>query len=147
MCLLDMQLILALLLIALRARMIIYLINVHCSHFLRTIYVWSSYSYRHISLLTSWSFFTYSIYVPCVLLVSELNEMLLLCASVSRYRCFWCKCFTTFRFRCEWVLPVFPNSRLSLEFVYGFCHGIAKERGCKVVISNYIVLALIPCQI
>ena len=42
---------------------------------------------------------------------------------------------------------MFPNSHLGLEFVYGFCHGITKERGCKVVISNYIVLALIPCQI
>ena len=36
---LDMQLILALLLIALRVWMIIYLINVHCGHFLMTVYV------------------------------------------------------------------------------------------------------------
>ena len=31
----------------------------------------------------------------------ELNEVLLLCASVSRYRCIWCKCFTASRVRCE----------------------------------------------
>ena len=39
---------------------------------------------------------------------------------------------------------MFPNSSLSLEFVQGFCHGIAKGRDYKVVISNYAMLALIP---
>ena len=65
-----------------------------------------------------------------------LNAVYLLCASVSGYRCIWFKCFTTFRFRCEWVLPLFPNSCLSLEFFKGFCHGIAKGEHCKVVISK-----------
>ena len=41
------------------------------------------------------------------------------CASVSGYMYICSKCFTTFRFRCEWVLPLFPNSRLSLESVIG----------------------------
>ena len=39
------------------------------------------------------------------------------CASVSGYRYICSKCYTTSRFRCEWVLPLFPNSRLSLESV------------------------------
>ena len=43
---------------------------------------------------------------------------------------------------------MFSNSRLSLiKFVLGFCHGIAKMGDCKVVIYNYFVLPLIPCQI
>ena len=33
---------------------------------------------------------------------------------------------------------MFPNSRLSLESVLGFCHGIAKGGDCKVVIYNYV---------
>ena len=41
------------------------------------------------------------------------------CASVLGYRYICSKCYTTFRFRCEWVLPLFPNSRLSLESVIG----------------------------
>ena len=150
MCLLDMldmQLILALLLIALRLQMIIYLINVHCSHFLMTVYVWSSYAYCHISL---W-------YLDRILLVPYTCLVFYLSLSLMKFCCymhvfqdtcvFWCKCFTAFRFSCEWVLPMFPNSRLSLESVYGFCHGIAKGGDCKFVISNYIVLALILCQI
>ena len=43
-CGLYMQLILALLLIALRVTVIIYLINVHCGHFLMIVHVWSSYA-------------------------------------------------------------------------------------------------------
>ena len=39
------------------------------------------------------------------------------CASVSGYRYICYKFITTSRFRCEWVLPLFPNSLLSLEFV------------------------------
>ena len=35
-------------------------------------------------------------------------------------------------------MPLFPNSRLSLESVLGFCHGIAKGGDCKVVIYNYV---------
>ena len=53
------------------------------------------------------------------------------CVSVSGYRYICSKFITSFRFRCEWVLPLFPNSRLSLEFVIEcFCHRIAKGRDC-----------------
>ena len=41
------------------------------------------------------------------------------CASVSGYKYICSKCYIGFRFRCEWVLPLFPNSRLSLESVIG----------------------------
>ena len=39
------------------------------------------------------------------------------CANVSDYKCICSKFITCSRFRCERVLPLFPNSRLSLEFV------------------------------
>ena len=41
------------------------------------------------------------------------------CASVLGYKYICSKFITTSRFRCEWVLPLFPNSRLSLESVLG----------------------------
>ena len=52
-----------------------------------------------------------------------------------------CKCFMKqvfgskfvigFRFKCEWVFPLFPNSRVSLQSVIGcFGHGIAKLGDC-----------------
>ena len=41
------------------------------------------------------------------------------CASVSGYRYICSKCYTASRFRYEWVLPLFLNSRLSLESVIG----------------------------
>ena len=114
---LDMQLILALLLIALRVQMIIYMLNVHCDHFPMTILCliklcFMSYISRGI-LIAFYLFFIHALCSTCLVL----NEIYLLCASVSGYRCIWFKCFTAFRFRCEWVLPVFPNSHLSLESV------------------------------
>ena len=69
------------------------------------------------------------------------------CASVSRNGHLCSKFITCFKFRCEWVLPLFPNSRLSLESVIGcFCHGISKGGNCKVVIYNYIFVGFIPWQ-
>ena len=41
------------------------------------------------------------------------------CVSVSGYRNICSKFITSFRFRCEWILPLFPNSSLSIEFVKG----------------------------
>ena len=43
----------------------------------------------------------------------------LFCASVSSYKYICSKFITTSRFRCEWVLSLFPNSGLSLESVLG----------------------------
>ena len=40
-------------------------------------------------------------------------------ASILGYRYICSKCFPASTFRCEWVLPLFPNSRLSLESVLG----------------------------
>ena len=41
------------------------------------------------------------------------------CVSVSSYKYTCSKFIIGFRFRCEWVLPLFPNSCLSLEYVIG----------------------------
>ena len=68
---------------------------------------------------------------------SAYNDIiLLLCFRSYLFICF--KSLSKSRIRCEWVLPLFPNSRLSLESVLGFCHGIAKGGDCKVVIYNYV---------
>ena len=87
-CALDMQLILALLLIELRVWMIL----AKCNDLL--------------------------LYIPCVQLVISLMKVLFVreCFKIQVYMC---KCFIPSRIRCEWVLPLFPNSRLSLEFVIG----------------------------
>ena len=66
----------------------------------------------------TWSWFT--CYIILVLLSLDLPwGSNVFCASVSGYRYICSKCYTGFRFRCEWVLPLFPNSCLSLEFVIG----------------------------
>ena len=41
------------------------------------------------------------------------------CASVSDYRYIRSKFIIVFRFRCDWVLPLFPNSCLNLESFLG----------------------------
>ena len=62
---------------------------------------------------------------------SEYNDhIVLLC--FRRYLSLWFKSFTDSRVRCEWVFQLFPTHSLSLEFVVGFCHEIAKGGDCKV---------------
>ena len=62
----------------------------------------------------TWSHFTY--YIILILLSLDLPwGSNVFCASVSGYKYICSKCYTASRFRCEWVLPLFPNSRLSLE--------------------------------
>ena len=48
-------------------------------------------------LITIYLFFIHALCSTCLML----NEVYLLCASVSRYKCIWFKCFTDFRFMCE----------------------------------------------
>ena len=64
----------------------------------------------------TWSHFTY--YIILVLLSLDLPwGPNVFCASVSGDRYICSKCYTASRFRCKWVLPLFPNSCLSLESV------------------------------
>ena len=42
-------------------------------------------------------------------------------------------------------VQLFPTHMLSLEFILGFCHGIAKGGDCKVEFINHYV-GFIPCQ-
>ena len=87
----------------------------HCSHF--HMIVWCM-----IKLFTCFtSYFTLSIFICYIILVLLSLDLPwgsnVFCASVSGYRYICFKCYTASRFRCEWVLPLFPNSRLSLESV------------------------------
>ena len=75
--------------------------------------VWSSYSYvsHHVFLIAFYLLVLLSLDLPW-----GSNAF---CASVSSYRYICSKFITCFKFRCEWVLPLFPNSRLSLESIIG----------------------------
>ena len=72
------------------------------------------------------------------------DQAVLLC--FKRYLFLWFKSFTDSRVRCKWVL--FNCSQLhmlSLEFVLGFCHGIAIGGDCKVEFNQpYCWLYFVP---
>ena len=80
------------------------------------------------------------LYVPCVQLVINLMKILFVfeCFKIQVYTC---KCFTASRLGVSDV----PKLTFKSRVCFGGC--IAKGGDCKVVIYNYFVLALIPCQI
>ena len=110
--------------------------NVRCSHYLMTDLVWSRFAYM-----------LYSVYKLDRILLAHIRTMYLTCHKVNEsfvyMRVFqvtgiYMQVLHSFWIRCEWVLPLFPNSRLSLKSVLGVCHEIAKGGDCKVVIYNYM---------
>ena len=108
-------------LVSLYVQVFIPSVNEHCDHYLVVITClikpWFV-SYLHPCLITlclSHMHFMFSTYN---------DHGVLLC--FRRFMFIWFKSFSASRFRCEWVLSLFPNSRLSLESVLGFCHEIAK---------------------
>ena len=87
----------------------------HCSHFFMIVLVYSQVTHMFYIMFT-WSQFT--CYIILVLLLLAFSwESNVFCASVSEYKYICSKCIIAPRFRCEWVLPLFPNSHLSLEYV------------------------------
>ena len=69
-------------------------------------------------LFCVWSIFT--CYIILILLSLDLPwESNAFCANVSSYRYTCFKFILVSKFRCEWALSLFPNSRLSLECVIG----------------------------
>ena len=89
----------------------------HCSHFHMTILVYDPVAHMF-HIMFTWSQFTF--YIILVLLSLDLPwGSNVFCASVSGYRYTCSKFITGFIFRCKWVLPLFPNSHLSLESVIG----------------------------
>ena len=83
--------------------------------------VWSSYSYvSHHVYLIAFYLLHFICYIILVFLSLDLPwESNVFFASISGYRYTCSKFITAFRFRCEWVLPLFSNSRLSLKSVIG----------------------------
>ena len=79
--------------------------------------IWSSCSYMF-HIIFTWSQFTCYIILVLLLLALPWGSNVF-CASVSSYRYICFKFIIASRFRCEWVLPLFPNACLSLEFVIG----------------------------
>ena len=89
----------------------------HCSHFHMTILCL-------IKLLICFTtcLFDRILFVTLYLSFLSLDlpwESNVFCASVLGYRYICSKFIITSRFRCKWVLPLFPNSCLSLESVIG----------------------------
>ena len=100
--------------IALHVWMSIYWLNVHCSHYLKTELVWSRYAYMFYSVYKldrTLLAHVRTMYSTC----HKLNETFV-CVSVSGYKYIHA---SASQLRCEWVLPLFPNSHLSLESVLG----------------------------
>ena len=99
----------------LHVRIIICFVMWYCSHFYMTVLVYDQVAHMF-HIMFTWSQFT--CYIILVLLLLALPwKSNVFCASVSGYRYICSKFITTFRFTCEWVLPLFPNSRLSLESI------------------------------
>ena len=83
-----------------------------------------------ILLITLYLSFYHLIYLEGLMCFVQVFQVTSICS----------KFITCFRFRCEWVLSLFPNSRLSLKSIIGcFFHEIAKWEDCKVEIYNYVL--------
>ena len=88
--------------------MFIYSINVHCSHFLMIVHIWSCYALFLYFNWFTWSHCTCSIYIPWFLLVSNLMKLFVMC-KYFRLQVYMVQVLHRFRFRCEWVLPLIFN--------------------------------------
>ena len=113
------------------------LVKCYCSHSLMTVLVWSSYAYMFYSVYKLYRIllaYVRTMYSTC----HKRNESFV-CVQVFQVIGIYVQVLHNFYIRCEWVLPLFPNSHLSLKSVLGvFFHRIVKGRDCKVVIYNYM---------
>ena len=101
----------------LHVRMIIYFALWLLWSFPYDYFVFNQVAHMFYNMFT-WSQFT--CYIILILLLLALPwRSNVFCASVSGYRYICSKCITTSRIRCEWVFPLFPNSRLSLDSILG----------------------------
>ena len=91
--------------------------NDHCGHFHMTVMCLIKLLICFTSCLLDCIFTCYIILV--LLLLALFWGSNVFCVSVSGYRNICSKFITSFRFRCEWILPLFPNSSLRIEFVKG----------------------------
>ena len=89
----------------------------HCNHFYLTILVYGQVAHMFYIMSTLSQFTCYIILVLLLFALPWRSNVF--CASILSYRYICSKCITASRFRCEWVLPLFLNSHLSLESVLG----------------------------
>ena len=117
----------------------------HCSHFYMTVLVYDQVAHMF-HIIFTWSQFT--CYIILILLSLDLPwESNMFCASVSSYRYICSKYFIASRFRCEWVLPLFPNSRLSIESVIRcFVTKYPKGEIVKLWFTTMFYVDFIPWQ-
>ena len=82
--------------------------------------IYSDCSFLVKSCFITLIYITWSHCACSICITSFLHTMIVLyCCFFRRYLFLWFKSYTYSRVRCEWVLPLFQNSRLSLEFVIG----------------------------
>ena len=92
-----------------------YLINVYCGRSLMTELVWSSYVYMLFSVYKldrTLLAHVHTMYSTC----HKLNESFV-CVRMFQVISIYVQVLHSFSIRCECVLPLFPNSHLSLESV------------------------------
>ena len=88
-----------------------------CSHFFMIVLVYNQVAHIF-HIMFTWSQFIYYIILVLLLLALPWGSNVF-CASVLDYK-YTCSMFiTASRFRCEWVLSLFPNSHFSLESILG----------------------------
>ena len=106
--------------------MFILSVNEHCGHYFIVIAcLVKPWFVSHSFLLDRFVPASYALQVFCIQWSN--------CVVVFQELFIWFKSLSDSRVRCEWVfVQLFPTHILSLEFVLGFCHGIAKRGDCKV---------------
>ena len=114
----------------------------HCSHFYMTILVYGQDAH----MMFTWSQFT--CYIILVFYHLIYLEGLMCFVQVFQVTGTYVPSFiTASRFRCEWVLPLFSNSRLSLESVIEcFVTEYPKGEIVKLWFTTMFYIGFIPWQ-
>ena len=136
---LDIQMILCIELINLYVQMFIPCVNDHCDHYLKWLFLFVQ------AML--YCFNLYYLIALCLLhmhfKISAYNDHLVLLFSVKTCS-YGSRASHNLELGVSEFWQLFPTHILSLEFVLGFCHGIAKMGDCKVeFIQPYV--HFIPC--
>ena len=109
--------------------------HLHCYMIIVVIFIWL------FGVWSSCSHVSYHVYLIAILVLLSLDlpwGSNAFCASFSSYKYICSKFITASKFRCEWVLPLFPNSLLNIESVI-WCFAPELGGDCKVAIYNYVL--------
>ena len=114
-------------LISLHVRMFIPYMNEHCDHYSIVI------AYMVKPWFIALFYFAWSHCACFICITSFMHTMIKWCCCVSRDTCSYdSRASQILKLCVSEFVQLFPTHMLSLEFVLGFCHGIAKGADCKV---------------